>query len=108
MAEGAVVRTFTGLAGLGLAVFALSACELAVHQVERFQRDCGRAWQAGCPVAVEIVSDRPIQSSTTVIDRDAILEHAETAPHRTCAVLPVGCQVAAFGDVVAESYVSAF
>lgn len=108
MAEGAVVRTFTGLAAMGIVMIVLSACELAVHQVEKSQRDCGRAWQAGCPAAVEIASDRPIQSSTTDINRDTILEHAETAPHRTCDVFPVGCQAFEIGDVFAESYIPAF
>jgi len=107
MANGAVVRGFASVAFAGLAVFALSACELAVHQVEKSQRDCSRAWQAGCPVAVDISVDRPIQSSRMDRDRDTILKDAETAPYRRCDVLPAGCQVLGIGGVLADSYATA-
>lgn len=107
MADAAAVRTFTSAALFGLAVIALSACELAVHQLEKSERDCRHAWQAGCPVVIDVSSDRPIRISRTGIDRGRLLEQAETAPHRTCDVLPIGCQALEIGDVLAERYLSA-
>lgn len=103
------IREMIGKTGFGVAVaitcVGVSACELTYDVIKQSRQDCSVVYHAGCPIETDFTAQGDIRNSPTTAQRQAIIEHAEAAPHRQCDNIALGCQASQIVDVIADSYI---
>jgi len=101
-------RRFVALlpsAALIAAVFALSACELAYHELSAERDEQCTPWKVGCRPVINVAGEGPIQPTRYDVQRMQIVGAAERAPYRQCDTLAFGCQLIISVDAFDDQYI---
>ena len=86
------------------AVCALSACELAWHELGSEKTAGCNPYTVGCHPVIDVKSDGPIQTTRYDVNRAQIVSAAERAPYRQCDRFSFGCQFQTIGVVLEDQY----
>lgn len=104
----ALLPSLAPVAAVFAAVFALSGCELAYHQLSAERQAGCTPWSVGCQPVVDVAGEGPIQTTRYDMKRVQIVDAAAHAPYRQCDTLAFGCQLIIAVDALDEQYVQPF